>query len=95
MKIKEMPASSMRLLPPPPDKCQLCACDHPANYPHNQQSLFWQYKFYEMNGRWPTWHDAMAHCEPGLRRDWAAVLLRDHGIDIGPEPESATDGSGK
>lgn len=62
------------LLPPPKDKCQECATDHPPDYPHNNQSLFYQYKFKKDNGRWPTWADAMAHCDEKMKEFWIAEL---------------------
>jgi len=43
------------LMPAAPGTCPECAVDHPPELPHNQQSLFYQYKFYNDHGRWPTW----------------------------------------
>lgn len=69
------------LLPAAPDKCQECAVQHEPSQPHNQQSLFYQYRFYGQHGRWPTWADAMAHCEPDVRRQWIEELAK-HGIVV-------------
>jgi hypothetical protein len=51
------------ILPPPADKCQVCAVKYGADEPHNAQSLYYQMTFAGMIGRPPTWADAMAHCE--------------------------------
>lgn len=65
---------SVTLLPAAPDKCPMCACEHDPQMPHNQQSLFYQYKFREGNGRWPTWKDAIAHCSQEMQKAWRAEL---------------------
>lgn len=70
---KLQPATAT-LLPCAPGVCQECARDHDASLPHNQQSLYYQYKFYGENGRWPTWDDAMAHCTPEVRARWQQAL---------------------
>lgn len=66
----------MQLLPPKPGTCPICAVDHPADQPHNQQSLYYQYRFYGVRGRWPTWADAIAHCNDATRKHWEAELRR-------------------
>lgn len=66
----------MMLLPCSPDVCQYCAVDHPPGQPHNAQSLYYQYHFYGRHGRWPTWADAVAHCEPAVRAAWELALRR-------------------
>lgn len=50
----------MMLLPPPPGTCPICAVKHDPTWPHNAQSLYYQYRFYGIRGRWPTWADAAA-----------------------------------
>ncbi len=60
--------------PMKPGQCPDCATVHDQTYPHNQQSMFWQYSFYEKNGRFPTWEDAMAHCTPEMKKVWIASL---------------------
>jgi hypothetical protein len=62
------------ILPPAPDKCQECAVEHAPEEPHNAQSLFYHFKFYEKNGRAPTWKDAIAHCNPETRLAWELEL---------------------
>ena len=58
----------------PPGTCPECATAHSPEQPHNQQSLCYQYKFYDTHGRWPTWADAMAHCPEEVREHWRREL---------------------
>ena len=60
----------------PPGTCPECATKHPPEMPHNQQSLTYQYKFYDRHGRWPTWEDAMAHCSDEIKQFWKGALLK-------------------
>lgn len=84
---------SMTLLPPRPGVCQTCATDHPVQYPHNAQSLFYQTKFQMENGRSPTWHDAMSHCDKATKRFWIGQLkaagVNIVGGKINPEAKDA------
>jgi hypothetical protein len=64
----------MQLLPPPEGTCPVCAVAHEPELPHNQQSLYYQYRFYGVRGRWPTWADALAHCSPAMREHWEREL---------------------
>ena len=66
----------LMLLPPEPGVCQECATDHQPEAPHNQQSLYYQYSFKAKHGRWPTWGDALAHCEESLRATWKTELKK-------------------
>lgn len=69
------------LLPCVPDGCQECAVDHDPEMPHDQQSLYYQYKFYHDHGRWPTWEDSMSHCSTEVQNKWKHAL-RNEGILI-------------
>ena len=62
-------------------KCSQCAVMHPPELPHNQESLAYQYSFYAEHDRWPTWADAMAHCDDEVREAWT-VALRLQGVNI-------------
>ncbi len=64
----------MQLLPPGPDVCPICAIDHKPDEPHNQRSIYYQYRFYGIRGRWPTWADAVAHCSPEVQAAWKEEL---------------------
>lgn len=78
-------ANAATLLPPSPDVCQICATDHPFDEPHNQESLYYQYRFRATHGRWPTWTDAMAHCTKDIQTVYRIdiiKLLKERGMDI-------------
>lgn len=82
---------SMMLLPPPKDKCQICAGDHLPEEPHNAQSLFYQIKFNMENSRGANWIDATAHCTPELKAMWREELIK-MGVDFdggGVNPKKA------
>lgn len=74
----------MLLLPPHKDCCPVCAVKHDPALPHNAQSIYYQYRFYGIRGRWPTWADALAHCDERTRRDWE-IVLRDRGAWSEPD----------
>lgn len=65
----------------PPGTCSKCATAHDPEQPHNQQSITYQYKFYDTHGRWPTWKDAMAHCSDEVKAFWIEAL-KEHGIIV-------------
>ena len=68
----------------PAGTCPECGRDHELEMPHDNQSLVYQYRFYDEHGRWPTWNDAMAHCSEPVRSAWASELAK-LGIDIDEE----------
>ena len=77
MKIKEIDlVKEGTLMPCAPDVCQECAVKHDPEMPHNQQSLYYQYKFYQQHGRWPTWEDALSHCTPEVQDYWKDSLIK-------------------
>jgi hypothetical protein len=59
-----------------PDTYPECAVAHQPDEPHNQQSLYWQLRFHQKHGRFPTWADAMSHCTPEVQEDWRAKLIK-------------------
>lgn len=67
-------AKSMILIPPAPDRCQVCATKHEPDQPHNQQSMFYQVGFHLKKGRFPAWADAMAHCDEPTKEIWTREL---------------------
>lgn len=67
-----------------PGTCPLCAVAHESEQPHDQQSLTYQYKFYDQNGCFPTWSDAMAHCSDEMKSFWIEELKK-HGIEVRDE----------
>lgn len=77
--------NAMTILGPPPDKCQVCAVAHDHDQSHNQQSLYYQMRFYAEHSRWPTWTDAMSHCTPEVRAVWRRGIteqMQKHGLTI-------------
>lgn len=60
----------MTLTTPEPGTCPQCAVVHEPELPHMLNSLFYQMKFHQANGRWPTREDAFAHVAPELRAEW-------------------------
>lgn len=72
--ITDQRAVPLHILPPPKDCCQVCATKHDPLLPHNPQSLYYQYAFYGALGRWPTWADAAAHCDPHVAKRWRVAL---------------------
>ena len=82
--------SGLKLLPPAPGRCSICATEHEPNFPHNAQSLYYQYWFYGLRGRWPTWADAVAHCDETTQSLWRSVL-RKHGAWTEPEGDPIAD----
>lgn len=66
---------------PKPGTCPECAVEHKPEFPHNRDSLFYQYKFYDEYGRWPTWKDAMEHCTEDIKELWIQELTK-RGIRI-------------
>lgn len=81
VEVIHMTTKDMMILPPAPDKCQICATAHESDLPHNQQSLFYQMKFHQENDRFPTWNDAMERCTSEMKYLWSAELKK-HGIDL-------------
>lgn len=74
MSTPNVEVKSFKLLPPAPDVCPVCATAHAESDPHNKSSLFYQYGFYAVHQRWPTWDDAMEHCNPETQARWRAAL---------------------
>ena len=69
------------ILPAKQGTCPECATAHAPEDPHNQQSLHYQYTFRQKHDRWPTWHDAMAHCSDVVKSIWLAEL-RKEGVEV-------------
>jgi len=72
---------TMMLMPARPGTCEICATAHPAEQPHNAQSLFYQVRFQSENGRGADWRDAMAHCDEPTRTLWTDALV-ERGVDV-------------
>ena len=75
----------MLLLPPPKDSCPVCAHKHEPHEPHNADTMYYKYRFYGLRGRWPTWKDAVAYCEPSLAEMWRLLLTQQGACTEPPE----------
>jgi hypothetical protein len=69
-------AAAWHIMPPPADRCQICAVKHEPGEPHNAHSMYYQMTFTSMIGRAPTWADALAHCGEKTKLLWTAELQR-------------------
>lgn len=85
-----IPLEDVKILPPKPGVCQICAVKHKPDQPHNRDSLYYQMKFHQKHGRFPTWWDAMAHCEKYIQKIWIDALA-ERGVIV-ELPEEAADG---
>jgi hypothetical protein len=72
---------TMMMLPAKEGTCEWCAVDHLPEQPHNAQSMFYQYRFYNEHGRWPNWLDAMEHCSIDTQAHWKHHLEK-MGVDV-------------
>lgn len=82
---------NMIILPPKAGVCPECAVAHRPEQPHNPESLYYQMRFRQRHGRFPTWWDAMAHCEKHIRKVWIDALA-EHGVFVELPREAAEDG---
>jgi hypothetical protein len=90
--------TTLKLLPPAPNKCPLCATEHNANSAHNKTSLFYAVRFLQQHGREATWSDAIAHLGPLTKMLWQQELTKrgiwtDHPSPIAepmPKPNTLT-----
>lgn len=76
MKSQDIKNNKLNLLPCAPDVCQECAVKHDLMQPHNAQSLYYQFKFYSCHQRYPTWKDAVSHCDKQTQKLWEAELIK-------------------
>lgn len=81
----------LRMLPGPPGACEWCHVRHAPAQPHNQQSLSYRVKFNAVKGRYPTWTDAMAHCDDETKRLWRRELVKAHKANGLPVPADLLD----
>jgi len=82
MNIDKLPkVGDFHLMPCASDVCQECGVDHAPKTPHNQQSMYYKYKFYSQHDRWPTWADAMEHCTDDVKQRWIEGLKM-HGVEV-------------
>ncbi len=66
-------------LPAAKPACAVCDLSHPIDQPHDVESSTYKLGFWLEHDRWPTWKDAIAHCD--VRTRIAAELdLRRRGL---------------
>lgn len=84
--VKVVPFSAWDVLPPA-SGCPICGREHDVAWPHDARSMTYLYWFRSQEAkagreeRWPTWHDAMAHCTPQVKAGWVKALL-ERGVDL-------------
>lgn len=62
------------LLPPAKGLCQECGAAHPADTPHNLDSLYYGIAFKAKHGRAATWTDALAPVPEERRERWREAI---------------------
>lgn len=79
--MKDTGIEDIVLIPPRKGSCKECADFHAPETPHNRDSLYYQMKFRQKNGRYPTWADAIAHCDKETQAQWIEELKK-RGITV-------------
>lgn len=74
-RVSEAKGTTM-MMPAKEGTCEWCATAHDPTQPHNNQSMFYQYRFYNEHARWPTWTDAMSHCSDIIQKHWKEELIK-------------------
>lgn len=69
-------AGEVRIVPPVPGSCRICAVFHDPDEPHDRDSLYYQNWFRKLHKRFPTWEDAMSHCSEEKKAEWKKMLAR-------------------
>ncbi|HBS60609.1 MAG TPA: hypothetical protein DEA44_15285 [Firmicutes bacterium] len=81
IEVEEVTDEYMMLVPPSPHLCQECAENHPPEFPHNLESIYYQTKFLMEHDRAATWADAIAHCPDDIK-EFTISELRKLGIEV-------------
>lgn len=63
------------MIPPGKKQCQVCGTNHDSETPHDKTNTYYQIQFHREQGRYPTWADAMAHCNEEMQQLWRQSLL--------------------
>lgn len=79
----------MTLMPAKPGVCPKCGRDHEAGWPHDRDSLLFQYTFFDEHGYFPSWNDALEGCSEGVKAYWTEQLTA-RGINPDERPEVTT-----
>ena len=71
----------IRISAPVPGTCPVCATVHDKHEPHDLNSLYYQNQFFKAHKRFPTWADALQHCDPMMKAMWCEKLKK-AGIEV-------------
>ena len=71
----------IRISAPVPGTCPVCATVHDKHEPHDLNSLYYQNQFFKAHKRFPTWADALHHCDPMMKAMWREKLKK-AGIEV-------------
>lgn len=66
----------IRITAPTPGTCPVCASRHDRRDPHDRDSLYYQNRFYKKHKRFPTWEDAMSHCDAATQAAFREKLKK-------------------
>lgn len=66
----------IKVVPPAPGSCPICATRHDPKEPHDRDSLYYQNCFRRKHKRFPTWEDAVDHCSETVKADFKKKLAR-------------------
>ena len=80
----------VKLIPPRPGCCRICAAMHKPEEPHEKDSLYYQNRFFKKHRRFPTWEDAMSHCSEDVKAAFREELSR-RNIDVDSTPSPRSD----
>lgn len=76
----------IKVIPPFPGSCPICATVHRPEEPHDRDSIYYQNYFRRKHKRFPTWADAMSHCTEAMKEDFKKRLAL-RGIVLEKEDE--------
>lgn len=65
--------SEIKVTPPTPDACPVCACKHDPSDPHVLESIYYQNRFRKEHKRFPNIDDASAHCSEMTKAYWRLI----------------------
>ena len=71
----------IRISAPVPGTCPVCATVHDKAEPHDLNSLYYQNQFFKTHRMFPTWADALCHCDSAMKTMWREKLKR-AGIEV-------------
>ena len=61
LRAKEECFEDIKIIPPIPGACRICATVHGPAQPHEKNSLYYMNRFWKRYKRFPTWEDAMSY----------------------------------